>query len=152
MRYKNNKFLTNHLDKNLLFLYLQTKSSLDRIFYKVVYHHIIYMCDFCVNLDDFFVVVCTGFHESCGFHLICFFFVLPNLFFSSFYQNIHILVVRVYVSEEHPCRKILIWVISYTILQRSKSNKAVFSSVGCKRKIFLRFESFQFEALNEVYL
>ena len=24
----------------------QTKSSLDMIFYKVVYHHIIYMCDF----------------------------------------------------------------------------------------------------------
>ena len=32
------------------------------------------------------------------------------------------------------------------------STKAVFSSVGCKRKNFLRFESFQFEALNEVYL
>ena len=29
---------------------------------------------------------------------------------------------------------------------------AVFSSVGCKRKKFLRFESSQFEALNEVYL
>ena len=24
----------------------QTKSSLDKIFYKIVYHHIIYMCDF----------------------------------------------------------------------------------------------------------
>ena len=31
------------------------------IFYKIVYHHIIYMCDFLVNLDDFFVVVCTSF-------------------------------------------------------------------------------------------
>ena len=30
--------------------------------------------------------------------------------------------------------------------------KAVFSSVGCKRKKNLRFESSQFEALNEVYL
>ena len=39
------------------------KFSLDKIFYKVVYYHIIYMCDFSVNLDDFFVVVCTGFHE-----------------------------------------------------------------------------------------
>ena len=39
----------------------QTKSSLDKIFYKVVYHHIIYMCDFLVNLDDFFVMVCTVF-------------------------------------------------------------------------------------------
>ena len=32
----------------------QTKSSLDKIFYKVVYHHIIYICDFLMNLDDFF--------------------------------------------------------------------------------------------------
>ena len=29
----------------------------------IVYHHIIYVCDFLVNLDEFFVVVCTGFHE-----------------------------------------------------------------------------------------
>ena len=33
MIYKNNKFLTNHLDK----------LSLDKIFYKIVYHHIIYL-------------------------------------------------------------------------------------------------------------
>ena len=31
----------------------QKKSSLDKIFYKIVYHHIIYMCYFLVNLDDF---------------------------------------------------------------------------------------------------
>ena len=38
------------------------KSSLDKIFYKVVYHHIIYMCDFfLVYLDDFFAVVCMSF-------------------------------------------------------------------------------------------
>ena len=56
---------------------LQTKSSLDKIFYKVVYHHIIYMCDFfLVNLDDFFAVVCTSFHESCGFHQIYFLYFL----------------------------------------------------------------------------
>jgi len=41
----------------------QTKSSLDKIFYKVVYHHIICMCDFLVNLDDCFIVVCTSFHS-----------------------------------------------------------------------------------------
>jgi hypothetical protein len=46
------------------------KQSLDKIFYKVVYHHIIYMCDFFVNLDDFFAVVCTSFHEDCGLHQI----------------------------------------------------------------------------------
>jgi hypothetical protein len=33
---------------------------------------IIYLYDFLVNLDYFFfVVVCTSFHESCGFHQIC---------------------------------------------------------------------------------
>ena len=42
--------------------------SLDKIFYKVVYHHIIYMCDFLVNLDDFFVMICTNFHENYGLH------------------------------------------------------------------------------------
>ena len=26
---------------------------------------------FLVNLDDFFVVIYTGFHEDCGFHQIC---------------------------------------------------------------------------------
>jgi len=41
-----------------------TKSSLDKIFYKIVYHHIIYMCDFFVNLDNFFVVIYIDFHES----------------------------------------------------------------------------------------
>ena len=41
----------------------QTKSSLDKIFYKIVYHHIIYMCVFLANLDDFFAIICTGFHE-----------------------------------------------------------------------------------------
>ena len=50
----------------------QMNSSLDKIFYKVVYHHIIYICDFFVNLDDFFTVVCTGFHKSYGFHQIRF--------------------------------------------------------------------------------
>jgi hypothetical protein len=41
------------------------KSSLDKIFYKVVYHHIIYMCDFLLlNFDDCYAVVCMGFHEG----------------------------------------------------------------------------------------
>ena len=46
------------------------KSSLDKIFYKVVDHYIIYMCDFLVNLDDFFAVICTSFHEDCDLHQI----------------------------------------------------------------------------------
>ena len=36
--------------------------------------------------------------------------------------------------------------------ERNFITKAVFSSVGCKRKKNLYFESSQFEALNEVYL
>ena len=44
------------------------KSSLNKIFYKVVYHHIIYMCVFLVNLDDLFAMVCTSFYEDYGFH------------------------------------------------------------------------------------
>ena len=38
----------------------QTKSSLDKIFYKIVYHHIIYMCDFFGKFRRFF---CRGLHE-----------------------------------------------------------------------------------------
>jgi len=33
---------------------------LDKIFYKVVYHHIIYMCDF---FDKFRRLFCHGLHE-----------------------------------------------------------------------------------------
>ena len=67
MRYKNNKFLTFWLE--ICYFYIsQTKSSLGKIFYNIIYQHIIYMCDFLVNLDDFFAVVCTGFHENCGLH------------------------------------------------------------------------------------
>ena len=53
----------NYNKKIYLFYISQTKSSLDKIFYKIVYHRIIYMCVFFINLDDFFVVICTSFHE-----------------------------------------------------------------------------------------
>ena len=43
---------------------------MEKIFYKVVYYHIIYMYDFVINLDDFFAVFCTSFHENYGFHRI----------------------------------------------------------------------------------
>ena len=36
---------------------------MDKIFYKAVYHHIIYLCDFLVNLNDFFIVIYTSFYE-----------------------------------------------------------------------------------------
>ena len=48
----------------------QTNSSLDKIFYKVVYHHIIYMCDFLGEFRRLFAVVYTDFHEGRGFHHI----------------------------------------------------------------------------------
>ena len=38
----------------------QTKSSLDKTFYKIVYHHIIYMCDF---FGEFRRLFCRGLHE-----------------------------------------------------------------------------------------
>jgi len=37
-----------------------TKLSLDKIFYKVVYHHIICMCDF---FDEFRRPFCRGLHK-----------------------------------------------------------------------------------------
>jgi hypothetical protein len=46
------------------------KLGLDKIFYKVVCHHIIYMCVF-LNLDNFFVMVCTSFHRDVDLHPIC---------------------------------------------------------------------------------
>ena len=72
VRYKNNKFLTNYLDSflawNLLFYISQTQSSLDKIFYKIVYHHIIYMCDFFGEFRWFFYHSLHGFSQSCGLH------------------------------------------------------------------------------------
>ena len=44
-----------------------------------MYHHIIYMCDF-FNLDDFFAVICTGFHEV----MVCTRYV-PLIKFSYFF-------------------------------------------------------------------
>ena len=39
-----------HIDDIMIHIYYfyisQTKSSLEKIFYKIVYHHIIYMCGF----------------------------------------------------------------------------------------------------------
>ena len=39
------------------------KSSLDTIFYKIMYHHIIYMCDFFREFRWPFVMICSDFHE-----------------------------------------------------------------------------------------
>ena len=49
----------------------QTKSSMDKIFYKIVYHHIIYMCDFFGEFRQFFCCDLHGFSRSCGLHQIC---------------------------------------------------------------------------------
>ena len=49
----------NDLLEICYFYISQTKSSLDMIFYKVVYHHIIYMCDF---FDEFRWSFCHDLH------------------------------------------------------------------------------------------
>ena len=67
VRYKNNKFLTNYLDNflawNLFFLYLTDKVEFGQDIlqgYVSSYHLDMW---FFFNLDDFFVMVCTSFHE-----------------------------------------------------------------------------------------
>jgi hypothetical protein len=49
----------NDLLEICYFCISQTKSSLDKIFYNIVYHHIIYMCDF---FGKFRRLFCHGFH------------------------------------------------------------------------------------------
>ena len=61
----------------------QTKSSLDKIFYKVVYHHIIYLCDFFFNLDNFFCYDLYGLSRNFSLHQI-----YPLLLYIFFY-NLH---------------------------------------------------------------
>ena len=66
LRYKNNKFLTNH---GKFVIFISQKRSRVWIGYFTRLCIIIsstYVIFF-VNLDDIFVVVCTGFHEDCGF-------------------------------------------------------------------------------------
>ena len=67
------------------------KLSLDRIFCKVVYHHIIYMCDFLVNLDDFLTVVCTGFHGGAVSTIYVPVFKIPSIYFPLLLPHEHYL-------------------------------------------------------------
>ena len=53
------------------FYMLQTKSSLNKIFYKVVHHHIIYMCNFFDEFRRLFWRGLHGFSRSYGLHYIC---------------------------------------------------------------------------------
>ena len=66
-------YLTNEVEfGQICYFYIsQTKSSLDKIFYKGVYHHIIYMCDFFSEFRQFFIIIYTNFHKNYGFHQIC---------------------------------------------------------------------------------
>ena len=66
MRYKNNKFQARKLSRwfvrnlEICYFYIsQTKLRLNKIFYKVVYHRIIYMCDF---FCEFRCLFCRGLH------------------------------------------------------------------------------------------
>jgi hypothetical protein len=55
---------------NFLFLYLTNKVEFGQdILQDCVSSYHLHMC-FLVNLDDFFAMVCMGFHEGCSFHLI----------------------------------------------------------------------------------
>ena len=53
------------------------KSSLVRIFYKVVYHHIIYMCDFFCEFRWFFCCGLYGFSRRLWFPLDTFSYMIP---------------------------------------------------------------------------
>ena len=67
--------ITNSLQisRNLLFLYLTNEVEFGQdILQDCVSSYHLYVWFFFVNLDDFFTVVCTSFHERCGFHQIRF--------------------------------------------------------------------------------
>jgi len=68
---KSSKF-TKKLSDDLLEIYYfyisQTKLSLDKIFYKVVYHYIIYICDFFGEFRRIFYRGLHGFSQDCGLH------------------------------------------------------------------------------------
>ena len=59
-RYEKLRSCSDDLLKICFFYISQTKSSLNKIFYKVVYHHIIYKCDF---FDEFRRLFCRSLHE-----------------------------------------------------------------------------------------
>jgi len=55
------KYLVQTRLLEICYFYIsQTKSSLNKIFYKIVYHHIIYMCDFFGEFRQHF---CRDLHE-----------------------------------------------------------------------------------------
>ena len=66
VRYKNNKF------KFVIFISHKRSRVWTRYFTKLCIIISSTCVIFLMNLDDFFAVVCTGFHEGCGFHQICF--------------------------------------------------------------------------------
>ena len=68
VRYKNNKFQARKLSRwfvrNLLFLYLTNEVEfVQNILQSCLSSYHLHVWFFLVNLDAFFVVVCTGFHE-----------------------------------------------------------------------------------------
>ena len=87
VRYKNNKFQPRKLSDDLLeicyFYISQTKSSLDKIFYKIVCHHIICMCNFFGKFRRLFYRGLHGFSQQAGFHSIrcqvCLAYLEPSL-------------------------------------------------------------------------
>jgi len=54
----------------LLFSYPTNEVEFGQDILQCCVSSIIYMSDFLVNLDDFFVIVYTGFHKNCGLHYL----------------------------------------------------------------------------------
>ena len=58
---------------------------------------------FLVNLDDFFVVVCTGFHEGCGLHQIRSLVKDKPILLGSTNSKVHIGFDAIRVSDKDNC-------------------------------------------------
>ena len=76
--YKNNKFLTAPVDSfwlKICYFYIsQMNSNLNKIFYKIVYNHIIYPCDFFAEFRQPFCYGLYEFSQSLWFPLDTFLF------------------------------------------------------------------------------
>ena len=84
----------------------QTKSSLDRIFYKVVYHHIIYMCDFFCEFRWLFYRDLHRFSRRSWF--------LPDLFplcFHSYSTIMNVLTLTATIEINPACTKIMGYIL-----------------------------------------
>ena len=88
------------------FYILQTNSSLDVIFYKVMYHHIIYMCDFFCEFRWLFYRDLHRFSRRSWF--------LPDLFplcFHSYSTIMNVLTLTATIEINPACTKIMGYIL-----------------------------------------